>query len=238
MCSPDDPVAGWPAVTAADDRTRVPGDAGDEGSVRQHLRAASERAAALPARARPTVTRPLRRLLAEWRGVGRHQTVTFGGTADLVEAAVSGDSEVRRAGTQRVAPAQVGAGTVTARDRRVWAGRAMSAEPTAADWERAAANELTRLTEDMGLYARLAVDANGFVWWAHEDGSWSMARTNPDNKPVPQPVTYYAPVHDRAEVGAHVVTTTEVVTFKYDDDGRVISQTTETVTTATGPVTA
>lgn len=82
---------------------------------------------------------------------------------------------------------------------------------------------------------RLAVDAEGYVWRVYGD-HWSMARTNPDNSPVPQPVTYYAPV--MTEVIAQVVTTTEVVTFKYDDDGRVVSQITETVTTSTEPVTA
>lgn len=82
---------------------------------------------------------------------------------------------------------------------------------------------------------RLAVDAEGYVWRVYGD-HWSMARTNPDNSAVPQPVTYYAPV--MTEVSAQVVTTTEVVTFKYDDDGRVVSQITETVTTSTVPVTA
>lgn len=40
---------------------------------------------------------------------------------------------------------------------------------------------------------RLAVDAEGYVWWHLEEGHWSMARTNPDNSPIPQPVTYYEP---------------------------------------------
>lgn len=53
--------------------------------------------------------------------------------------------------------------------------------------ERAAVDELT-------LHARLAVDAEGFVWWSYEDGSWSMVRVNPDNEPIPQPVTFYEPV--------------------------------------------
>lgn len=81
----------------------------------------------------------------------------------------------------------------------------------------------------------LAVDANGYVWHVYGE-HWSMARTNPDNSPVPQPVTYYVPVV--SDASAQVVTTTEVVTFKYDDEGRVVSQTTETVTTSTEPVTA
>ena len=40
---------------------------------------------------------------------------------------------------------------------------------------------------------KLAVDADGFCWRVFEDGTWSMARTNPDNSPIPQPVTYYTP---------------------------------------------
>lgn len=36
----------------------------------------------------------------------------------------------------------------------------------------------------------LAVDAHGYVWRVYRDG-WSMAPQNPDNNPVPQPVTYY-----------------------------------------------
>ncbi len=38
---------------------------------------------------------------------------------------------------------------------------------------------------------RLAVDAAGFVWWHNPDDTWSMARTNPDNTPIPHPITYY-----------------------------------------------
>lgn len=38
----------------------------------------------------------------------------------------------------------------------------------------------------------LAVDAAGYVWRVYPD-HWSMAPSNPDNEPVPGPVTYYAP---------------------------------------------
>jgi hypothetical protein len=41
-------------------------------------------------------------------------------------------------------------------------------------------------------YPRLAVDAEGFVWWVHSNGYMSMARTNPDNSDTPLPLTYYA----------------------------------------------
>lgn len=40
--------------------------------------------------------------------------------------------------------------------------------------------------------AKLAVDANGFVWRVYPE-FWSMAPSNPDNEPIPQPVTYYVP---------------------------------------------
>lgn len=42
------------------------------------------------------------------------------------------------------------------------------------------------------LPERLAIDANGFGWRVYAD-HWSMVPTNPDNSPVPQPVTYYVP---------------------------------------------
>lgn len=40
---------------------------------------------------------------------------------------------------------------------------------------------------------RLAVDAKGFVWRVYGT-HWSMAPSNPDNFPVPYPVTFYEPV--------------------------------------------
>lgn len=43
------------------------------------------------------------------------------------------------------------------------------------------------------LPPRLAIDADGYVWRVYNDGRWSMARINPDNSPIPQPVTYYEP---------------------------------------------
>lgn len=41
------------------------------------------------------------------------------------------------------------------------------------------------------LPVRLAVDANGYVWRIFADGTWSMAPNNPDNEPVPEPITFY-----------------------------------------------
>ena len=41
---------------------------------------------------------------------------------------------------------------------------------------------------------RIAVDAKGYVWRAYTDKEfWSMAPTNPDNSPIPEPITYYVP---------------------------------------------
>lgn len=39
---------------------------------------------------------------------------------------------------------------------------------------------------------RIAVDAKGYGWrvWDDED-HWSMVPTNPDNSPIPQPVTWF-----------------------------------------------
>jgi len=37
---------------------------------------------------------------------------------------------------------------------------------------------------------KLAIDANGFGWRVYP-GHWSMIPTNPDNSPIPQPVTMY-----------------------------------------------
>lgn len=45
---------------------------------------------------------------------------------------------------------------------------------------------------------RLAVDAAGYGWWWNDDGSWSMIRTNPDNSPIPRPVTFYVPAERAA----------------------------------------
>jgi hypothetical protein len=41
---------------------------------------------------------------------------------------------------------------------------------------------------------RIAIDAQGYGWrvWDGED-SWSMVPTNPDNSPIPEPVTWYLP---------------------------------------------
>lgn len=41
---------------------------------------------------------------------------------------------------------------------------------------------------------RIAIDAHGYGWrvWDGED-HWSMVPQNPDNSPVPQPVTWFVP---------------------------------------------
>lgn len=46
-----------------------------------------------------------------------------------------------------------------------------------------------------GTPPALYVDAKGNVWQhGPEAGSFSMARTNPDNEPIPYPLTRYEPV--------------------------------------------
>lgn len=48
------------------------------------------------------------------------------------------------------------------------------------------------MSEGASMPDRLAVDANGFVWRVWDDEPhWSMAPTNPDNEPIPQPVTWF-----------------------------------------------
>lgn len=37
----------------------------------------------------------------------------------------------------------------------------------------------------------IAVDADGYCWRVFDDGTWSMCPTNPDNSPVPTPVTFF-----------------------------------------------
>ena len=66
---------------------------------------------------------------------------------------------------------------------------------------------------------RLAVDANGFVWRVYDDGAWSMAPVNPDNSPVPEPVTFYEPAtEDR------MTRTVTTKTLEYDEKDRVIRE--------------
>lgn len=58
------------------------------------------------------------------------------------------------------------------------------------DLAKAAEERVGRMVNHPG---RLAVDANGFVWRVYGT-HWSMAPSNPDNFPVPYPVTFYEPV--------------------------------------------
>lgn len=64
---------------------------------------------------------------------------------------------------------------------------------TAEEWDRRLREEFPLPDEATEMPVKLAVDANGFCWRVFADGTWSMARINPDNSPVPQPVTYYVP---------------------------------------------
>lgn len=41
---------------------------------------------------------------------------------------------------------------------------------------------------------RIAIDARGYGWRVWDDqAEWSMVPTNPDNSPVPEPVTWFVP---------------------------------------------
>lgn len=44
---------------------------------------------------------------------------------------------------------------------------------------------------------RIAIDAHGYGWRVWDDKDyWSMVPTNPDNSPIPQPVTWFVPAAD------------------------------------------
>lgn len=61
--------------------------------------------------------------------------------------------------------------------------------------------EADDLSSWMDTPHRIGVDAKGYVWRAYTDEEfWSMAPTNPDNSPIPQPVTYYVPESRVAEL--------------------------------------
>lgn len=47
-------------------------------------------------------------------------------------------------------------------------------------------------TDPFAVPDRIAIDANGYGWrvWDNEE-YWSMVPTNPDNGPIPQPVTWF-----------------------------------------------
>jgi hypothetical protein len=50
-------------------------------------------------------------------------------------------------------------------------------------------------TASTAIPDRIAVDAKGCGWRVWEDQDhWSMVPTNPDNSPIPEPVTWFVPV--------------------------------------------
>lgn len=53
---------------------------------------------------------------------------------------------------------------------------------------------MTLSTDEFAIPDRIAVDAKGYGWrvWNGSD-YWSMVPTNPDNSPIPQPVTWFVP---------------------------------------------
>jgi len=81
--------------------------------------------------------------------------------------------------------------------------RPYSDHPSAATWKptRNPYPVAVRPSADMETLRgrRLAVDADGYVWWVNADDTWSMVWTNQDNTPIPQPVTYYEPARPSAD---------------------------------------
>lgn len=55
---------------------------------------------------------------------------------------------------------------------------------------------------------RIAIDAKGYGWrqWDDEE-MWSMVPTNPDNSPIPQPVTWFVLVPSKHEADLDAVAT-------------------------------
>lgn len=53
---------------------------------------------------------------------------------------------------------------------------------------------MTLSADEFALPDRIAVDAKGYGWrvWNGSD-FWSMVPTNPDNSPIPRPVTWFVP---------------------------------------------
>lgn len=54
------------------------------------------------------------------------------------------------------------------------------------------------MPDPVSLPDRIAIDAHGFGWrvWDSDgdnDEMWSMVPQNPDNTPIPQPVTWFVP---------------------------------------------
>lgn len=60
---------------------------------------------------------------------------------------------------------------------------------------------------------RIAVDAQGFGWrvWDYVD-HWSMVPTNPDNEPIPEPLTWFVRLPD-PEFVASVVERLDMLTM-------------------------
>ena len=55
---------------------------------------------------------------------------------------------------------------------------------------------------------RIGIDADGFGWrrWDDQD-HWSMVPNNPDNSPIPQPVTWFVPEQRYVQIGWRSLTT-------------------------------
>jgi hypothetical protein len=81
---------------------------------------------------------------------------------------------------------------------------------------------------------RIAVDANGYGWRVWDDQEhWSMVPTNPDNSPIPQPVTWFVQLRKagrqtmtdltaRMETGALLLAVIRNSVTSASSDGRTV----------------
>lgn len=72
-------------------------------------------------------------------------------------------------------------------------------------------------TDDTALLAfavadQIAVDAKGYCWrtW-HDNDHWSMCPVNPDNSPIPHPVTWFIPQAEVDRLRAELALKDEVL---------------------------
>lgn len=69
---------------------------------------------------------------------------------------------------------------------------------------------------------RIAIDAEGFGWRVWDDADhWSMVPTNPDNEPIPHPVTWFVNASTRpmAEIERRLQERLRVAREVLDGDG-------------------
>lgn len=91
------------------------------------------------------------------------------------------------------------------------------------DIEAAHPKEASDLSSWMKNPHYIAVDAKGYVWRAYTDEKyWSMAPVNPDNSPIPEPITYYKPVFAGDRAAAKTDQATEEQLSQFRDGGAEI----------------